>query len=100
MDRATREGRGWPSDPELGDTVRDLGGCTVGLVGYGNIAKRVERILAAMGTTVLHTSTKRDDEHRHLGNLPDLLTGATSSRCTCRSPRRPEAWSTAMPWRE
>ncbi|MBF4191974.1 lactate dehydrogenase-like oxidoreductase, partial [Mycolicibacterium phlei] len=28
LDRATRAGRGWPSDPTLGETVRDIGGCT------------------------------------------------------------------------
>jgi phosphoglycerate dehydrogenase-like enzyme len=60
LDRATREGRGWPSDPQLGETVRDIGACTVGLVGYGNIAKQVAGILAAMGATVLHTSTRDD----------------------------------------
>ena len=60
LDRATREGRGWPSDPELGETVRDIGACTVGLVGYGNIAKHVAGIVAAMGATVLHTSTSDD----------------------------------------
>ncbi|ODQ92938.1 NAD(P)-dependent oxidoreductase [Mycolicibacterium holsaticum] len=75
LDRATREGRGWPADPSLGETVRDIGGCTVGLVGYGNIAKRVERIVVAMGTppsAVLHTST-RDDGHPGWRPLPDLL---------------------------
>jgi phosphoglycerate dehydrogenase-like enzyme len=75
LDRATREGRGWPSDPTLGETVRDIGGCTVGLVGYGNIAKAVERIVLAMGTPpsqVLHTST-RDDGHPGWRPLPDLL---------------------------
>jgi phosphoglycerate dehydrogenase-like enzyme len=60
LDRATREGRGWPSDPALGETVRDIGACTVGLVGYGNIAKQVAGIVAAMGATVLHTSTRND----------------------------------------
>ena len=60
LDRATREGRGWPSDPRLGEVVRDIGACTVGLVGYGNIAKQVERIVTAMGATVLHTSTGDD----------------------------------------
>ncbi|WP_144206243.1 2-hydroxyacid dehydrogenase [Mycobacterium tilburgii] len=44
----------WPLDPDLGETVRDIGGCTVGLVGYGNIAKRVEDIVTAMGATVVH----------------------------------------------
>jgi phosphoglycerate dehydrogenase-like enzyme len=75
LDRATREGQGWPSDPSLGETVRDIGGCTVGLVGYGNIAKSVERIVMAMGTPpslVLHTST-RDDGHPGWRPLPELL---------------------------
>lgn len=60
LDRATREGRGWPSDPTLGETVRDVGSCTVGLIGYGNIAKRVETIVRAMGADVVHTSTRDD----------------------------------------
>ena len=72
LDRATRDGRGWPSDPRLGETVRDIGGCTVGLVGYGNIAKQVETIVAAMGATVLHTST-RDDALPGWKPLPELL---------------------------
>ncbi|BBZ20338.1 2-hydroxyacid dehydrogenase [Mycolicibacterium gadium] len=75
LDRATRDGNGWPSDPSLGETVRDIGGCTVGLIGYGNIAKRVEAIVRAMGTPasrVLHTST-RDDGLPGWRALPDLL---------------------------
>ena len=72
LDRATRAGTGWPSDPSLGETVRDIGGCTVGLVGYGNIAKRVETIVTAMGADVLHTSTG-DDGHPGWRTLPDLL---------------------------
>lgn len=72
LDQATRRGRGWPSDPSLGETVRDIGGCTVGLVGYGNVATRVERIVQAMGAEVLHTST-RDDGHPGWRALPDLL---------------------------
>ena len=72
LDRATREGRGWPSDPQLGETVRDIGGCTVGLVGYGNIAKQVAGIVAAMGAAVLHTSTG-DDGLPGWRPLPELL---------------------------
>jgi phosphoglycerate dehydrogenase-like enzyme len=75
LDRATRAGAGWPSDPTLGETVRDIGSCTVGLVGYGNVAKRVEKIVLAMGTPpakVLHTST-RDDGHPGWRPLPELL---------------------------
>ncbi len=73
LDRATRAGRGWPTDASLGETVRDIGSCTVGLVGYGNIARRVEQIVAAMGARVLHTST-RDDGTPGWRSLPDLLT--------------------------
>jgi phosphoglycerate dehydrogenase-like enzyme len=72
LDRATRAGKGWPSDPSLGETVRDIGSCTVGLVGYGNIAKRVEAIVTAIGADVLHTSTG-DDGHPGWRTLPDLL---------------------------
>jgi phosphoglycerate dehydrogenase-like enzyme len=72
LDLATRQGRGWPSDPTLGETVRDIGSCTVGLVGYGNVAKRVETIVSAMGADVLHTST-RDDGTPGWRSLPDLL---------------------------
>lgn len=72
LDRRTRAGRGWPADATLGETVRDIGGCTVGLVGYGNIAKRVGQIVAAMGATVLHTST-RDDGRPGWRPLDDLL---------------------------
>nr|CRL70155.1 lactate dehydrogenase-like oxidoreductase [Mycolicibacterium malmesburyense] len=72
LDGATREGRGWPSDPSLGETVRDIGGCTVGLIGYGNVATRVERIVRAMDADVVHTST-RDDGSPDWRTLPDLL---------------------------
>ncbi|BDX34763.1 glyoxylate reductase [Mycobacterium antarcticum] len=60
LDLATRRGAGWPSDPTLGETVRDVGSCTVGLVGYGNVAKQVETIVTAMGASTLHTSTRDD----------------------------------------
>lgn len=72
LDRAVREGRGWPADPQWGEQLRDVGGCTVGLVGYGNIARRVGQIVAAMGATVLHTST-RDDGRPGWRRLPELL---------------------------
>jgi len=72
LDRAVRDGAGWPADPELGETVRDIGACTVGLVGYGNIAKRVRDIVTTMGATVLHNST-RDDGRPGWRQLSELL---------------------------
>ncbi|MCV7107016.1 2-hydroxyacid dehydrogenase [Mycolicibacterium chitae] len=73
LDKATRAGTGWPNDPSLGDRVRDLGSCTVGLVGFGSIGKRVEQIVRSMGTQVLHTSTKRDEHSVSWMPLDDLL---------------------------
>ena len=73
LDRATRAGTGWPHDPTLGDRVRDLGSCTVGLIGFGSIGKRVEQILRSMGTHVLHTSTRRDEHSVSWMTLDDLL---------------------------
>jgi phosphoglycerate dehydrogenase-like enzyme len=73
LDRATRAGRGWPADPGLGDTVRDLGSCTVGLIGYGNIAKRVEQIVRSMGSAVIHTTSARDEFHVHWSTLNEVL---------------------------
>lgn len=75
LDRATRAGHGWPTDPDLGERCRDIGGCTVGLVGYGSVAKQVARIVTAMGATVLHTSTG-DDGLPGWRRLPELLSQA------------------------
>ncbi len=86
LDRLTRQGKGWPTDPSLGETVRDIGSCTVGLVGYGNIAKRVEQIVLAMGSTVLHTNTA-DDGTDTWRALPDLL--AESDIVTLHLPLTP-----------
>ncbi|ULN42042.1 2-hydroxyacid dehydrogenase [Mycolicibacterium crocinum] len=86
LDRLTRQGKGWPTDPSLGETVRDIGSCTVGLVGYGNIAKRVEQIVLAMGGTVLHTNTA-DDGTDTWRALPDLL--AESDIVTLHLPLTP-----------
>lgn len=75
LDRSTRQGSGWPTDPDLGEHCRDIGGCTVGLVGYGSIARRVAGIVSAMGANVVHTST-RDDGRPGWRSLPELLAEA------------------------
>ncbi|WP_280825751.1 2-hydroxyacid dehydrogenase [Mycobacterium sp. OTB74] len=73
LDRATRAGCGWPTDPTLGETVRDIGSCTVGLIGYGNIAQRVETIVTAMGATVVHTNSRGAQGHPGWRTLAELL---------------------------
>lgn len=57
---ATAAGEGWQLDAALGEDLRELAGSTVGLVGYGDIARRFERILHGFGASTIH-HTRRDD---------------------------------------
>ena len=57
---ATRAGMGWLVDPVLGEDCGEVAGRTVGLVGYGAIARRVERALLALDAHVVHTSRAND----------------------------------------
>lgn len=69
---AMRAGRGWQVDPLVGETCGEVAGRTVGLVGYGSIARRVERVLLALDATVLHT-TLTDDGTPTWRPLDELL---------------------------
>ena len=52
-------GRGWALDPELLDTLGELGGRTVGLVGFGAVGKCLAPMLDGIGATVIYTSRTR-----------------------------------------
>jgi phosphoglycerate dehydrogenase-like enzyme len=54
FDAAMRRGE-W-SDPALQDGIGELGGRTVGLVGYGAIARLLAPVLAALGCRLIYTS--------------------------------------------
>jgi phosphoglycerate dehydrogenase-like enzyme len=56
LHRLTRAGRGWAPDPEMADDLGELSGRTVGLVGFGGVARRLFPVLEALGATVLYTS--------------------------------------------
>ncbi|MDL4770838.1 NAD(P)-dependent oxidoreductase [Actinomadura xylanilytica] len=53
LDAATRRGAGWPIDTTLPERVGEIGGRTVGLVGHGAIARRLEAPLVALGAAVV-----------------------------------------------
>ena len=57
LDAATRAGRGWSLDEGLLDSVGEIGGRTIGLVGMGASARRLAPVLAALGATVVYTAT-------------------------------------------
>jgi phosphoglycerate dehydrogenase-like enzyme len=89
FDRAVREGRGWSLDPALQDRLGELGGCTVGLVGYGAVPRALAPVLLAFGSRVLYAArTPQPDalaEHR---SLEDLL--AESDVVSLHVPLTPE----------
>jgi phosphoglycerate dehydrogenase-like enzyme len=56
FDAETRAGRGWAQPPALQDSLFELGGRTVGLVGHGAIPALLVPVLAALGCRVLYTA--------------------------------------------
>jgi phosphoglycerate dehydrogenase-like enzyme len=60
VDAGLRAGRFYPS-PDLQDHLWELGGRTVGLLGYGAIPRRLTPVLKAMGCRVIYHSRTRID---------------------------------------
>jgi phosphoglycerate dehydrogenase-like enzyme len=56
FDVATRGGRGWTLAPAMQDGLGELGGRTVGLVGYGAIPRALAPVLAALGCRIIYTA--------------------------------------------
>jgi phosphoglycerate dehydrogenase-like enzyme len=74
FDAATRAGQGWSLDPAMQDGLGELGGRTVGLVGYGAVPQVLAPVLTALGCRVLYTTrTPRADAAATFLPLDDLL---------------------------
>jgi phosphoglycerate dehydrogenase-like enzyme len=58
----TIDGSAWPGGPGEPPPGAELGGRTVGLVGYGAIARRVEQAVRAIGARTIHHATTTDRE--------------------------------------
>jgi phosphoglycerate dehydrogenase-like enzyme len=58
LDDLTRVGKGWEFEPELPDDLGELSGRTVGLVGFGAVARRLVPMLEAIGARVVYTSRR------------------------------------------
>ncbi len=77
------------SDPLLQDGLGELGGRTVGLVGYGAIPRLLAPVLAAMGCRVLYTArSPRDDALGEWRSLDALL--SESDVVSLHVPQTPE----------
>ena len=74
LDAATRGGDGWRLDPAMFDDVGEIGGRTVGLVGYGAVAALLTPVLTALGARVLYTATgPKPEALAQWRDLPELL---------------------------
>jgi len=60
LGQAVRDGR-WPDAWKLQDALGEIGGRTVGLIGYGEVPKILAPILDAMGAKVLYWSRSRSN---------------------------------------
>lgn len=75
FDRETRAGRGWQTELERFDRSGEIGGRTVGLLGYGAVATSLAPVLAALGAKLLYTTrSDRPDVPRALGQRVPLET--------------------------
>lgn len=54
LDAATRAGRGWASPPDSFDSVGEIAGRCVGLVGFGEVPQRLVPVLLALGARVVY----------------------------------------------
>jgi len=74
LDAATRKGQGWAAGPRWQEDYGELGGRTVGLVGYGGIPALLAPVLEALGARVLYTARgPKPGARGEFRTLPDLL---------------------------
>jgi phosphoglycerate dehydrogenase-like enzyme len=74
FDPMTRRGEGWDADLAAFDGIGEIAGRTVGLVGYGEVGRRLAPVLRALGARVLYTArTPRPDAAAERRTLADLL---------------------------
>jgi phosphoglycerate dehydrogenase-like enzyme len=74
LDSLTRHGRGWNLKPEVFDGAGELCGRSVGLIGYGEVPRRLAPVLQALGARVLYTATSpKADTLAQWRTLDELL---------------------------
>lgn len=65
FDRLMRQGQGWSWPREWQQGLAELGGRTVGLVGFGAVPRILAPILAALGAEIIYTGRRRYPEIRY-----------------------------------
>ncbi len=74
LDAAMRDGKGWSLDAASFDTMGEISGRTVGLVGYGEVPRRIAPVLSALGADVIYAArSEKPDAVGARRELNDLL---------------------------
>jgi phosphoglycerate dehydrogenase-like enzyme len=74
FDPLTRGGAGWRPDPVQLDQVGEIGGRTVGFVGFGAVPNSLAPVLHALGAETVYTArTRKADAAARFLNLDELL---------------------------
>ena len=90
FDGAMRRGAGWDSIPELQAGAGEIGGRTVGLLGYGAVAAVLAPVLAALGARVIyHDIVEPPEAAAERVELDELL--ARSDILSLHIPLTPES---------
>ncbi|MGN7931696.1 NAD(P)-dependent oxidoreductase [Sphingopyxis sp. 22461] len=76
FDARTRAGEGWTADLSELDSVGEVAGRTVGLVGFGHSAQLLAPVLAALGAKVVYTARNRRDCPYEYRSFNDLIAEA------------------------
>lgn len=77
FDGLTRAGRGWNWDPALQDSLGEVHGKVIGLVGYGAVPEILAPILKAMGAEIIYFArTERPGAAGRFAPLETVLTGS------------------------
>jgi phosphoglycerate dehydrogenase-like enzyme len=62
LDRAVRNGTGWGLPPDAFDRTGEICGRVVGLVGFGEVPRRLAPALSALGARVIHHCLPQTDD--------------------------------------
>lgn len=74
LDRQMHAGQGWALDAGLVDNLGELGGRTVGLVGFGAVGKSLTPMLQGIGANVIYTTrTETSGTSAKFMSLVDVL---------------------------
>ncbi|TVS15832.1 MAG: hydroxyacid dehydrogenase [Gammaproteobacteria bacterium] len=89
FDSLTRSGRGWDRPPALEDTLGEIAGRSVGLIGYGAVPRLLAPILDAMGARVAYCNRSEPREATGERMTLDALL-ASSDIISLHLPLQPE----------